>query len=51
MDLSILIPALDDRELLTESLPLVLTEAAATGLEWELLVIDDTGAGALREVR
>ena len=49
MKLSILIPALDDRELLKESLPLVLTEAAATGAEWELLVIDDTGAGALRD--
>ena len=48
MKLSILIPALDDRELLKESLPAVLTEAAATGLEWELLIIDDTGAGALR---
>ena len=49
MDLSILIPALDDRALLKESLPLVLTEAAATGLEWELIVIDDTGKGALEE--
>ncbi|MCH2106077.1 MAG: glycosyltransferase [Planctomycetes bacterium] len=49
MKLSILIPALDDRELLKESLPLVLTEAAVMGEEWELLVIDDTGAGALRD--
>ncbi len=49
MKLSILIPALDDRELLKESLPLVLTEAAATGLEWELIVIDDTGKGSLEE--
>ena len=49
MDLSILVPALDDRELLAEALPLILAEAAASGLEWELLVIDDTGSGALLE--
>lgn len=49
MELSILVPALDDRELLLRSLPLVLAEAAASGLAWELLVVDDTGAGALVE--
>jgi len=49
MDLSILIPALDDRALLKKALPLALKEAAASEVEWELLVIDDTGVGALRE--
>ena len=49
MDLSILVPALDDRALLSEALPLVLDEARACGLEWELLVVDDTGADALSE--
>ena len=43
MDLSILVPALDDRALLAEALPLIFGEASASGLEWELLVVDDTG--------
>ena len=47
MDLSILVPALDDRALLAEALPLILDEAGASGLEWELLVVDDTGRDAL----
>ena len=49
MKLSILIPALDDRALLTASLPLVLTEAGLLDSEWELIVVDDTGTGALEE--
>ena len=49
MYLSIIIPALDDRALLGKALPLVIEEAAAAGVEWELLVIDDTGRRALEE--
>jgi len=49
MDLSILLPALDDRALLAEALPLILAEASASGLDWELLVVDDTGRDALSE--
>ena len=49
MELSIIVPALDDQELLSEALPLVIKEAESSGLEWELLVVDDTGTGALVE--
>ena len=49
MKLSILIPALDDRALLAASLPLVLAEAELLSSEWELIVVDDTGTGALQE--
>ena len=49
MKLSVIIPALDDRVLLAASLPLVLAELERLDTERELIVVDDTGTGALEE--
>ena len=49
MKLSVIIPALDDRVLLAASLPLVLEELERLDTERELIVVDDTGTGALEE--
>ena len=40
---SIVIPCLDDRDLLTENLPVLLEELAARGLSDEVILVDDTG--------
>ncbi|QDU66852.1 glycosyltransferase family 2 protein [Engelhardtia mirabilis] len=44
---SVVMPCLDDRELLREHLPPLLAECARRGLGDEVLVVDDTGRDAL----
>jgi len=44
---AVVIPALDDRDLLTQSLPLLIDELEARGCDDELTVVDDTGQDLL----
>lgn len=44
---SVVVPALDDRELLAAHLPLVVAELVARNAGDEIVVVDDTGTGAL----
>jgi GT2 family glycosyltransferase len=44
---SVVVPALDDRELLERNLPPLLAILAARGAGDEVVVVDDTGAGSL----
>ena len=44
---AVVIPALDDRDLLTKNLPLLLDEVEVRGMEDEVIIVDDTGEDVL----